>query len=263
MDTDTRTASDHDAGGHRVQRESSWADVQTALEHARQRLRPRWWTGLPEAALFLIGFTAVLSAASWGWLLLLCLSFLIILGRLQPALAGVDHRYPAYGPASATFLGTKILMAIWIVWAIWSVPEGRPLGPAFALALLTVTAVGALELLTQRMLATSLPDAGPRWAAGAQRAALHQALRDVAAVQAMVVLHPTRKMRVNQVADDLGLERAHAQTLLESLERQGLVSLRKKIIDGPDRLWASSTGRGQDVLEAHLAAMTTTIGGTA
>ena len=33
-------------------------------------------------------------------------------------------------------------------------PEGRPLGTSFALALLTVTVVGILELLTQRMLAT-------------------------------------------------------------------------------------------------------------
>lgn len=257
MDTDTRSSPDHGIGpgGTSPQRESSWADVDIALGQTRQRLRPRWWTCLPEAVLLLVAFTALLSAAGWGWLILVCFSFLIVLGRMQPALAGVEHRYPAYGPSSAVFLSTKSLLLIWIVWAIWSAPEGRPVGAAFALGLLTVVVAAAFELLTQRMLATSMPSAGRRWASLARRPELHPALRDPVVLRAMVILHPTRSMRITQLAEDLRLERAHAQTLLESLEKQGLVTLRKKIIDGPDRLWASSMGRGQTVLEAHLAAM--------
>lgn len=130
-------------------RESSWADVDVALEQARRRLHPRWWAGLPEAALLLVALTAILSSVAWGWLILVCISILIIFGRMRPALVGAEHRYPAYGPASVSLLVSKSLALIWIIWAIWSVPEGRPLGISFALALLTVTVVGILELLTQ------------------------------------------------------------------------------------------------------------------
>lgn len=236
-------------------RESSWADVDVALEQAQRRLQPRWWASLPEAALLLVALTAILSSVAWGWLILVFISVLIIFGCMRPALVGAEHRYPAYGPASVSLLVSKSLALIWIIWAIWSVPEGRPLGAAFALALLTVAVVGILELLTQRMLATSMPSAGRRWASLARRPDLHPALRDPVVLRTMVILHPTRSMRITQLAEDLRLERAHAQTLLESLEKQGLVTLRKKIIDGPDRLWASSMGRGQDALEAHLAAI--------
>lgn len=236
-------------------RESSWADVEVALEQAQRRLHPRWWASLPEAALLLVALTAILSSVAWGWLILVCISILVIFGCMRPALVGAEHRYPAYGPASVSLLVSKSLALIWIIWAIWSVPEGRPLGAAFALGLLTVVVVAAFELLTQQMLAASMPSAGPRWASLARRPELHSALRDPAALRTLVILHPTRSMRITQLAEDLGLERAHAQTLLESLEKQGLVTLRKKIVDGPDRLWASSMGRGQTVLEAHLAAM--------
>lgn len=169
--------------------------------------------------------------------------------------SGAEHRYPAYGPASVSLLVSKSLALIWIIWAIWSVPEGRPLGTSFALALLTVTVVGILELLTQRMLATSMPNAGRRWASLARRPELHPALRDPVVLRAMVILHPTRKMRVTQLAADLELDRDRAEAVVEDLAGQGLVTLRRKIVDGPDRLWASSMGRGQTVLKAHLAAI--------
>lgn len=236
-------------------RHSSWADVDVALEQARRRLHPRWWAGLPEAALLLVALTAILSSVAWGWLILVCISILIICGRMRPALVGAEHRYPAYGPASVSLLVSKSLALIWIIWAIWSVPEGRPLGTSFALALLTVTVVGILELLTQRMLATSMPSAGRRWASLARRPELHPALRDPVVLRATVILHPTRKMRVTQLAADLELDRDRAEAVVQDLAGQGLVTLRRKIVDGPDRLWASSMGRGQTVLEAHLAAI--------
>lgn len=236
-------------------RESSWADVEVALGQARRRLRPRWWACLPEAVLVLVGLTAIFSSADWGWLILVCISLLIIFSGLGTALLGVEHRHPGYGPASVMLLAGKSLAIIAPIWLIWNAPEGRPLGTAFALALLTVAVVVALELLTQQMLAASMPSAGRRWATRAERAALHPALHDPAALQAMVILHPTRRMRVAQLADDLELDRARAEAVLEDLAGQGLFTLRKKIIDGPDRLWVSSMGRGQDVLEAHLAAI--------
>lgn len=147
-------------------RHSSWADVDVALEQARRRLHPRWWAGLPEAALLLVALTAILSSVAWGWLILVCISILIICGRMRPALVGAEHRYPAYGPASVSLLVSKSLALIWIIWAIWSVPEGRPLGISFALALLTVTVVGILELLTQGCWPPRCPvpvGGGPPW----------------------------------------------------------------------------------------------------
>lgn len=244
-------------------RESSWADVEVAQDIARRRLMPRWWHGLVWSLLIACALALLVGSSDRPWLYFALILAAFCANSGEQSLRGVELRMSALPSAQLTTC--VVALAVLAVGGIWLVIALDDLSRSTALmvGLLFGGLLWVSQLVLGLLLARSMGTAGDSIAQSSNASGRIPELDGPLALRAAVVLRCVGSMSETTLAHDLGLGRAEAESLLERLAEQRLVHRRQHWSDPADRLWASLTPGGHRTLAAHLAAMSTTAGGTA
>lgn len=258
MDTDTRTASEYDADRHRVQRESSWADVEAAQTDMQRRFRPLWWVYLGAFAL-IVGFYALMfNSHDVAPMFLLVLVFIVVSIPVAPSVRGATASTMQAGIWPVLITGFLVFVSIYLVSFLRPDSNGSaPIPPLLSALVMGALFTGAV-LLMELLLLLRIGNTGRRLASRMKPGGGVEVdfLRDPNTLGVMMRLAIPREIAVTALQQDTGLSSQRLTSLLDQLRDQRMIEVREHlIIGGRGSTWATLSPGGERELAKHLATL--------